>query len=186
MRYSGLGAGAVLLVLAAVLLGAAGCGYYNPYVVNDTGRAITLHRAMWENRTSELALESVFYRSLSSYLRKTPKIILKDSNEDAEFGLTGTIESVDYPELSYTTNREASELRAKVRITVTIVRNSTGEVVWEKKNYMGTETIESFAMSDDPGVLQRNKDEALRKISDDVAEMIYLTIIKKIIAAEQK
>jgi len=168
----------LVLMAAAVLL--AACGYYNPYVARMNAKPVTLHRSMWENRTSELALESVFYRSLSTYLRKTPKIQLKDTDQEAEYSLSGVIESVDYPELSYSANREASELRAKVRITVRIVRNSTGETVWEKKNYSGTETIETFAMDDDPGVLRSNKDKALRKIADDVAEMIYLTIINKV------
>ena len=168
------------LVVVFVLAALAACGYYNPYVARMGNKTITLHSAMWENKTSELALESTFYRSLSAWLRKTPKIVLTDAADKAEYDLTGAIEAVDYPELSYGVNREASELRAKVRVSIKIVRTATGETVWEKKNYMGTETIESFLADPDPGVMQRNKDEALRTISDDVAEMIYLNIINKL------
>nr|MBF0222115.1 hypothetical protein [Desulfobulbaceae bacterium] len=153
------------------------CGYYNPYVVSSNSKPITLHRSMWANQTNELGLETTFYNSLSDWLRKTKLITLTENVTDAEFILTGKINSVDYPEISYSSNNIANELRANLTVTFSIKEQATGKTVWEKSGYTLQETLSKVS---DPTQLLASKKVALAEISDNLAEEIYLYIINSI------
>lgn len=159
-----------------LLLLIAGCGYYNPYVARSDSKPITLHRSMWKNSTTELALETTFYRALSDWLRKSTLITMTETRDEAEYILTGEITRIDYPEISYGSQQSVKELRADLTIHFLITNNKTGAIVWEKTE---TQQQELF-MSSDPITLRNNKNVALAQIADDVAEEIYLHIINSI------
>lgn len=165
-----------LLLTAFLIIITAGCGYYNPYVLNSNADPISLHRSMWKNQTNELGLETVLYHSLSGWLRKTKLIRLKETPEEAQYQITGKITSVDYPEISYGGNNEATELRARLSANYSIVDKKSGAIVLEtSKTY-----TETFYQNASPSVLQANKKEALAKIADDISEEIYLYIINRV------
>lgn len=168
-----------IILLAATI---ASCGYYNPYVVSSNSKPITLHRSMWANQTNELGLETTFYNSLSDWLRKTKLITLTEDQADAEFILTGKITSVDYPEISYSSNNVANELRANLTVTFSIKERATGKTVWEKSGYTLQETLSKV---DSPTQLLANKKVALAEISDNLAEEIYLYIINSIMRPDR-
>ena len=151
----------------------AGCGYYNPYVAASDAEPITLHHSLWRNNTNELGLESVLDQSLSSWLRRSNSINLVDSLDQAQYRLTGAITSVNYNEISYGSNNDATELRAILRVEIKII-DQNDAIVWENKT-MYDETL----LKDDsnPASLQSNKRQALHEITDEVAEDIYLYIV---------
>ncbi len=151
------------------------CGYYNPYVANNNNKPISLNHAIWANKTGVAGLENTMYQSLSNWLRKCRLIHLVDKPEKAEYLLTGTINSIDFPELSYGNHMQANELRANLHVTFDITDNVTNHKIWTVSQTF-TETLN---MSTDPTSLQANKRTALLKISEDVSEMIYLHIINK-------
>jgi hypothetical protein len=170
------------ILILVVLALCASCGYYNPYVVSSNAKPITLHRSMWANQTNELGLETTFYHALSDWLRKSKLITLTEKEAEAEYVLTGKIVSIYYPELSYTTNNVANELRANLTVTFSLKDQASGKTIWEKTNYTRTETLAAVA---DTNQLRAYKKVALAQIADDIAEEIYLHLINSIMRPDR-
>jgi len=167
-----------IAILTLALLGlAAGCGYYNPYVVRQDSKPITVHRTLWNNQTTELGLDTVFLQSMSRWLRKTPLITLKDKAEDAEYIIEGEIVSVDFPETSYGTGKQATQVRADLVVSFSVIERATDKPLWQKKNYTKSET---YFTTGDTMLMDTNRKKALAKIADQLAEEIYLHFINTI------
>jgi hypothetical protein len=164
------------LLLIGVLLLVASCGYYNPYVVNSDATPISLNRSMWNNQTNELGFETVCYHSLSNWLRKTKLINLKEQSEKSQYQLTGTILSINYPEISYGGYNVATELRAQLTVEYILKDTQKNTIVWQNKKTYSDE----LKYHSDPSQLQSNKKKALAEIADDISEEIYLYIIQKV------
>ncbi len=169
-------------IAVILLLFLTGCGYYNPYVADSNSRPITLSRPLWINNTGEIGLESTMDQSLSNWLRKSKLIHLVDNPAQAEYELTGTLLDINYPEISYGNHLLANELRANLRVRFTIIDHNNKKAVWTQKNRTFTETL---SMSANPITLQANKKEALTKITNDIAETIYLHIINHIMRLQK-
>jgi len=132
---------------------------------------------MWKNQTNELGLESVFYHSLSNWLRKSKLILLKETPEEAQYQLIGKIISVDYPEVSYGGNNEATEIRVRLNADYSVLDKESGLIIFSsKKTY-----TENFYQSADPSQLLTNKHEALARIADDISEEIYFSMIRQVV-----
>ncbi len=158
-------------ILLALLL--FGCGYHNPYLTQGLA-PITISRSMWTNRTTELGLPNTLFQAQSDWLRKSPLITIADSKAEADYQLSGTIDRVSYPEISFGTFREGTEGRAELTVSFTLTETKSGKVVWERPAATRQQT---FFMSQDPVRLQDNRTAALREIADDFAEEIYLHLI---------
>ncbi len=166
----------IQIIIFCALLILSGCGYYNPYVSNSSSKPISLNRSLWANKTGEVGLENTMYQSLSNWLRKSSLIHLAGTPDTADYILTGSIDSVDYPELSYGSHQIANELRANLHVSFTLTERATGKKVWTVSKSF-TETLNT---STNPTSLQANKKGAMLKISQDISEIIYLHIINKI------
>ncbi len=161
------------LLLAFIVLVMSGCGYYNPYMVKGN-QPISLHRSMWSNKTNEMGLGNTLFQAQSDWLRKSPLISLTDSTALADYKLTGSIDRVTYPEISFGTYREGTEGRAELTVSYAIEDRKSGQIVWQKK---GATRQQTFYMSQDPMQLQAKRNDALKIIADDFAEEIYLYLI---------
>jgi hypothetical protein len=176
------------IIAALLLLFIAGCGYYNPYVADSDSRPITLSRPLWINNTGEIGLENTMDQSPSDWLRKSKLIHLVDNPAQAQYELTGALLDINYPEISYGSHLLANELRANLRVRFSIIERSNKKdkkdkkAVWTQKNRTFTETL---SMSANPITLQANKKEALAKITNDIAEAIYLHIINHIMRLQK-
>lgn len=166
---------AAMAVILALPLSA--CGYYNPYVAGKCGKPIMVYRTMWANRTNEMGLENIFYQAQSDWLRKSRLITLGDSPEGADYRLNGTIERVDYPEISFGKYQIASQGRVELTVNFTLTEMKSGKAIW-KRNATRTQT---FAMGQDPMKLQTSRRAAFEKIADLFGEEIYLYMINTII-----
>jgi len=160
-------------LLAFLALCLSGCGYYNPYVAQGS-RSITLYHSMWSNHTNEIGLENVLFQAQSDWLRKSPRITLIDSAGGADFELTGTIDRVTYPEVSFGSYQEGIQGRAELKVSFAITDKKSGKVVWQCKDRLRTLT---FAMTQNPNQLQANRKAALQQIANDYGEEIYLYLI---------
>ena len=165
---------ALVAVLLALLL--AGCGYHNPYLAQG-GRPITIAPTMWTNRTTELGLENTLFQAQADWLRKSPLITMTDPSAGTDYELTGTIDRVTYPEISFGTFREGTEGRAELVVSFVLKETKSGKTVWER---LAATRQETFFMSQDPIRLQSNRQAALKEIADDFAEEIYLHLITSI------
>lgn len=161
------------LCLATIVLLLAGCGYYNPYLAPGN-RPLTLHRSMWINHTTELGLDNTLFQAQADWLRKSPLITVSATAERADYSLTGAIERVNYPEISFGAFREGTEGRAELTVSFTLKDSKSGEIVWQKTSTRQ----QTFYMTQNPMQLQANRKAALQEIANDFAEEIYLLLIK--------
>ena len=164
------------LLIASIVLLLAGCGYYNPYVGHGY-KHISLYRSMWPNRTTEIGLENTMFQAQSDWFRKSPLLTLTDSAAEAEYELSGSIERIYYPEISFGKFREGIQGRAELMVNFSIKDKKSGKIVWERK---GRTRNQTFRMNQDPIQLQINKKAALQRIADDFAEEIYLFLINRL------
>ncbi len=175
----------IKIIAVFLLLFLTSCGYYNPYVADSDSRPITMSRPLWINNTGEIGLENTMDMSLSNWLRKTKLIHLVDNPAQAQYELTGTLLDINYQEISYGNHLLANELRANLRVRFSIIDHSNNKdkkAVWTQKNRTFTETL---SVSANPITLQANKKEALAKITNDIAEAIYLHIINHIMRLQK-
>lgn len=160
------------LLLACIMLG--GCGYYSPYAQSGNSH-IRVHHGMWTNRGTEMGLDNTLYQTQADWLRKSPLISLADSAATADYELSGSIDRLDSPEVSFGAFREGIEGRAELTVSFRLRDTKSGQVVWQRQAATRQET---FYLSPDPIQQQSNRRQALRKIADDFAEEIYLHLLK--------
>lgn len=169
---------ALLLALAMAL---SACGYSNPYIQSEDAEgfapgAVSLFVDMWENKTSELGFQSEIKQSLVSWLKKSPHFSMSRSPEQADYILSGVIESIHLPGLSYGKFDRAIELRAEVIFSVELKKRETGQIILKRKE---AAWHESFRTGGDAASLEMNKRKALREVADNIAENIYVNLFNK-------
>jgi len=162
-------------LLFTIVLLLSGCGYHNPYM-DQGNRPISLYHSMWPNRTTEIGLENVLFQSQSDWMRKSPLITLTDSADNSDYELTGAIDQVSYPEVSFGTHREGIQGNARLKVSFALKDRKSGKIVWKR-----TSTREqTFPMVQNPTQLKVNRNAALQVIADKYGEEIYLYLINTI------
>jgi hypothetical protein len=158
-----------VLGIAPLLL--SGCGYQNSYLAAKRERAeletaigapVSLHVAMWSNRTNELGLQLVFFNALSTWFQGSDLIVQAKKSEQADYALDGEVVAIN-----------EGLTRGTVLLTVGYGLRDlrSGETVWR----VPAQTFsESFFIADNAARTQDNKRQALAKIADDLAESIYM------------
>ena len=163
----------VLAVLLWLAFTCSSCGYHNPYAGNKAGSAPTktLLIKTWQNRTNELGLESVYFRLFNAWFKNSIRIgVIFDENQ-ADLKLSGEISAIDLPGLFYDSFDEALEVKIKLTVRFTLRDNHTNKILWQEKDF----TIYEPFIIDPSGERTRyNKGQALRRIGDQIAELIYL------------
>ncbi|MBU0966175.1 MAG: hypothetical protein KKA54_07315 [Proteobacteria bacterium] len=171
----------LLALMLALMLSLSACGYSNPYVQSDDSEGVKQGTAsifvdMWQNKTSELGFQSEVKQSLVRWLKKSPHFSMARTPEQADYILSGVIESVHIPGLSYGTFDRAVELRAEITYSVEVKNTKTGEILLKRKD---GDWYESFRVGKDAAALEMNKREALREVADNIAENIYVNLFNK-------
>lgn len=172
----------LLLVLLAAL---SACGYSNPYVQPDEAEGVvrpdtySIYVDMWKNNTSELGLQSEVKQSLVRWLKKSPHFSMARTPEEADYILSGVIESLHLPGLSYGKFDRAVELRAELTFSVELKKRDTGEIILKRGD---ADWHESYRVGGDAADMEMNKREALRETADNIAENIYVNIYNKLSA----
>lgn len=172
-------------ILFALFLGLtmalSACGYTNPYVQSDDADGaeqgtISIYVEMWKNNTSELGFQSEVKQSLVRWLKKSPHFSMATTPERADYILSGVIESLHLPGLSYGIFDRAVELRAEIIFSVELKKRKTGEIILKKGD---ADWHESFRVGRNAAVMEMNKREALREIAENISENIYVNLFNK-------
>jgi hypothetical protein len=162
-----------LISVFFTLLVLQGCGYHNPYAKNlEQDKSVTVvYMTVWTNRTNELGLESLIFQKTADWLQQSPFLRITRDREQADYLLTGTILSVDYPAAAFSVFDVATTLKAKVKSTYQLTDRITGKKIWQV-----SDTLRSadYAAGSDTVRSQSNKRAALTIIADELAEQIYL------------
>lgn len=172
----------LLVVLLSLL---QGCGYQTPYArsIKEQIPPTNIHLTIWANQTNELGIENLIYQRIADWLQQSRQINLTDDKEQADYLLTGTVLSVNYPATAFTVTDTAATLKATVRTSYQLLKKSSGSKVWEVKASVREQYYDAGA---DSLRSQSNKKTALTIIADEVAEQIYLRTIDTIIAENKK
>ncbi len=168
-----------LLPLLALLLLAAttGCGYRNPYTVKESEAipARKLVLTIWENRTNELGLESEYFRLFNKWFKKTDRVAVVFDENGADLKLTGEISAIDIPALFYSSTNTAREAEIKLTVAFTLhdLQNNT-VLIQERRQTFHEPFIAVLAIERK----RYNKQQALLRIGDEIAEQIYLRTLE--------
>ena len=160
----------LLIFLTSVI---SSCGYTNPYVQKSSSGVVsrTLYLTTWQNRTNELGLESVYFRLLNGWFKKSGRIHVIFNEDQADLKLTGEITSIDLPGLFYDTFDEAHEVKVKLTVRFTLLDNRKNTILWQEERYT---VYEPFLLDPTGEQTEYNKQKALLDIGDEIGELIYL------------
>ena len=160
-------------LLLFLSLAISSCGYSNPYVRETTPvtPTKTILITTWQNRTNELGLESVYFRLFNAWFKNSSRIKVVFDEDQADLKLTGEISSIDLPGLFYDPSEEALEIKLKLTVRFTLRDNRNNSILWQEKQYT---FYEPFIIDPSGEKAEFNKQRALLRIGDEIAELIYL------------
>jgi len=151
------------------------CGYHNPNVYSGPEKSIYITE--WKNRTSELAIDSKIYRSLTKWFQKSSSISVVRGKKGADLILAGEIVSIELPSLSYGANNTATEVKVKLRVRYILKEISTNKVMLEVPDEIWTQ---EYFISNSSIVTGNNEEEALDIILEDLSQKIYRNTVSRI------
>lgn len=160
-------------MLLFLSLAISSCGYSNPYVRKTTPvtPAKTILITTWLNRTNELGLESVYFRLFNAWFKNSIRTKVVFDEDQADLKLTGEISAIDLPGLFYGPSEEALEIKLKLTVRFTLRDNRNNSILWQEKQYI---FYEPFIIDPSGEKAEFNKQRALLRIGDEIAELIYL------------
>lgn len=164
--------GGKLILSVAFILGLlSGCGYRIQHGENPAipSWIRTVYVAPWENRSNELLLGAWITDELRrEFLRSGPLALA--SPEEADVILEGEVASVATSGLSYVRYDLTIERRISAVCSVRMVDRKTGDVLWQTADIS---RYEDFLVGRELMETEGLKDEALRRLSRNVAEIIH-------------
>jgi len=162
------GIAAIPLLLS---LACAGCGYHlwdESQVFGSEVRRIEIR--MFENRSDEPGLERVLADSLQEEFARRGVLAPTWTPGSGDLLLQGMIREVQLQPVAFSSVGMTLEEQISVRLDVSVARASDAESVYERSDL---QVSERFTPSSDPQVYQTNKEEALRRITAEVAARIH-------------
>ena len=155
-----------LLTLALLLV--SSCGY-RPLIANaELGSAIEIR--LLENISTEPGVEKLVAEALVEEFLRRGALKPRYQSGGADLVLEGRIRRVSAGHVAFSSVALALEDEIELVLDVTVLRPSTGEVLWARSGWSRAET---FTTSGDPNVYESNKLQALRRISAGVANRIH-------------
>ncbi|MBI5584315.1 MAG: hypothetical protein HY892_10855 [Deltaproteobacteria bacterium] len=163
----------ILGLLAAVLV--AGCGYGFRGSVNNLPPDIrAVHIPVFVNETNEAGAEMVFANALIYEFNRS-RVLQVVSAAEAQAVIAGKIRSVAIEAVSYASQTQAVERKVTVVLEVSCRRQDNQKVLWQN---LSLSRYQTYTVAQDPVTTDRNKEEALRKIAQDLSERIHNGILE--------
>ncbi len=154
-------------LLCLLLFLGSGCGYR--FSGEDAPFGIqTLHVPILQNRTGETGIETIFTDDLIYEFTRNGAMRLRDA-ESAGAVLTGEIDRVSFKTISHKGYQVALERRVEVSMSL-VLRDRNGKVLWAEE---GISSQEEYPVSEDKLTTEYNRREAIKRISDRLAENVY-------------
>ncbi|MDA3970473.1 MAG: LPS assembly lipoprotein LptE [Desulfobulbaceae bacterium] len=168
----------LLIALLYCIFLLSGCGYTNPYNTNnklakDGEGQVDLYLDMWENKTNLLGFQATIQHDLIIWLKKSNRFHLTQNRDESDYILSGIIQSVNQPALTYGAFERATTLRAEVNFSYKLIDRETGKVVFTQER-IAKET--TYSMGSDAVRTNSNLKKALGVMSEDLADNIYIQL----------
>ncbi len=160
----------IRLKTVLILLAGLGCGYH---LVDASGAFGPDVRRIEIDWFENLSTEPDFGRMLGDALAEefTRRGVLTPVYGGAgDLFLTGVVREVEVRSSSFSSVALAIEDSLEVTLDVKVVRATTGEPVLRQE---GLRLVERFLASADPNVYESNKEQALRRLTSEIAGRIH-------------
>ena len=168
--------GRVLLLIGLLGMGlVCGCGYGFRGAVNNLPPEIkAVHIPAFVNNTTEAGAEVIFANALI-YEFTRGGVIGVVSEANAQGIISGRIKSAAVDSVIYTSQTQSVDRKVTVVLEIIFRRVDNQKILWQNLDLI---RYENFRVGGDPNLNDRSREEALRKISKDLAERIYGGILE--------
>ncbi len=129
---------------------------------------------IFANESLEPGIEVVFANALVYEFTRS-RILPVVSEAEAQALIVGKIKSVAVEPVIYTSSAQTLERRITVVLEVTCRRKDNEQVLWQNANLS---RYEIYPVASDPALTERNKEEAIKKIAQDLSERIHNGILE--------
>jgi hypothetical protein len=166
------------LALCLVVLCLAQCGY-RPVGKGELpaggGRPV-MAIPLFENRSTEIGLESLFANTFIETFSHSPALRLAARPERADLVLEGKISSVAFSSVAFFNINQSLVRRVTIRVEVQLTNRSTGKVIWKdqglvQEDYVVDQTYQEGEALRDMGI-RRGAVTLARKMLDKVLLVI--------------
>lgn len=161
-----------LVLFAVLVLGA--CGYHfqgDRTFLDPEIRSVAI--PIFANRTAQTGMENEITRALVDKFTSTRRLSVA-SQSTADALLTGTVKSFYTASVTVTSATQVSTgYRATVVLEIVFQRKGDGKVLWKEE----VREWRNYAVVADLAVTESNKREAIRQISELLAERVYEIIM---------
>ena len=152
-----------------------GCGYGFRGTVNNLPPEIkAVHIRVFVNNTSEAGVEVGFANALIYEFTRGGSIgVVSEAN--AQGIIYGRIKSAAVDSVVFTSQAQSVDRKVTVILEIIFRRADNQKILWQNLDMIRSE---NFRVGGDPNQTDRNREEALRKISKDLSERIYSSILE--------
>lgn len=160
------------LFLSGLYVMIAGCGYHFAGGQNFPFQIKTIFVPVFENKTSETGIETITTNAFIYELVRSShvRVVEKDL---ADAVLSGTIRSLSTHTISRSSVKSPLERRVIMVVDLELT-NRQGQVLWASRKFSG---YESYAVQSDKLFTEARKQQAIRTISEKMAERVYYQLV---------
>jgi lipopolysaccharide assembly LptE-like protein len=164
---------------ALALCACAGCGYHALSGAESLGPNVhSIELVGFENQTREPGLETLVGEAMNEEFARRGwlKSGVQGELADPDLVMRGTLRTANYHSSSYSAGALALEESIDITMDLTVLKAGTKEVVWHDGDM---HVREVFLSSADPGIFASNKEQALRRLSSEIAERVHDELFQK-------
>lgn len=162
------------LVLGLVVFSSIGCGGYRwaPEYNQLPAGIHTVAIPLFKNNTYESNIEAYVTNALMNEFIRNQQFSVVSEGGDAT--LSGMVKKFDTMSIAYSSEDRARQYRAYLTLEVTLRDNRTGEVLWRNPELVHEE---EYSVEPIISFTDARKQDAIKRISADLAERIYEEIV---------
>ncbi len=152
-----------------------GCGYsFSPGGEHIDSRINKVFVGQISNRTGEANVENYIRNALFNRIRKSNRFKPVANIEDADAVLSGKITNISTSHLAYSSSDVAKEDRVLMTLDLEFKRTDNGDIIWMSS---GFSEKEAYGVDQNTSTTAKNKNEAIQKLSIDMADKAYRNIM---------
>jgi outer membrane lipopolysaccharide assembly protein LptE/RlpB len=162
----------VSILLFAVI---SGCGYGFRGTVNNLPpdiKAVSI--PVFTNESIEPGVEIIFANALIYEFNRS-QVLQVVSESQAQAQIDGKIRSIAIDPVIYASLTQAVQRKVTVTLEISCRRTDNQRVLWQNQSLS---RYEVYQVTTDPNQTERNKQEAIKKIAQDLSERIHNSILE--------
>ena len=163
----------VWLTVLGILSGCGGYGFRG--TVNNLPPDIkSVSIPVFSNESIEPGVEVIFANALIYEFNRSRALqVVSESESQAQ--VEGKIRTIAIDPVIYANLTQAVERKVTVTLEITFRRSDNQKILWQNQ---GLSRYEFYRVTTDPNQTQRNKEEAIKKIAQDLSERIHNSILE--------